>query len=48
VLGMGYFVLQRMVASGTIAFGLDPLLLAWIPTAVLALAVTILIARLRG
>ncbi len=24
VLGMGYFILQRMVASGTIAFGLDP------------------------
>jgi lipopolysaccharide export system permease protein len=48
VLGMGYFVLQRMVASGTIAFGLDPLLLAWIPTAVLALAVAVLLARLRG
>jgi lipopolysaccharide export system permease protein len=48
VLGMGYFILQRMVASGTIAFGLDPLLLAWIPTVVLALAVTVLIARVRG
>lgn len=48
VLGLGYFILQRMVASGTIAFGLDPVLLAWIPTMVLALAVTILIARVRG
>jgi lipopolysaccharide export system permease protein len=48
ILGMGYFILQRMVASGTIAFGLDPLLLAWMPTAVLALAVTVLMARLRG
>jgi lipopolysaccharide export system permease protein len=48
ILGMGYFILQRMVASGTIAFGLDPLLLAWIPTVVLALAVTVLMARLRG
>ena len=36
VLGLGYFILQRMVESGTIAFGLDPLLLAWLPTAVLA------------
>jgi lipopolysaccharide export system permease protein len=48
VLGLGYFILQRMVASGTIAFGLDPLLLAWIPTAVLATAVTVLIARMRS
>ncbi|MEO8307455.1 MAG: LPS export ABC transporter permease LptG [Pseudomonadota bacterium] len=48
ILGMGYFILQRMVASGTIAFGLDPTLLAWFPTAVLALAVTVLMARVRG
>jgi lipopolysaccharide export system permease protein len=48
LLGMGYFILQRMVASGTIAFGLDPVLLAWMPTAVLALAVTVLLARVRG
>ena len=48
ILGMGYFILQRMVASGTIAFGLDPMLLAWLPTAVLALAVTVLLARVRG
>lgn len=48
ILGMGYFILQRMVASGTIAFGLDPVLLAWLPTAVLAVAVTVLLARVRG
>ncbi|MGC4027533.1 MAG: LPS export ABC transporter permease LptG [Steroidobacteraceae bacterium] len=47
VLGLAYFILQRMVASGTIAFQLDPLLLAWLPTAVLALAVAVLIARMR-
>jgi len=27
---------------------LDPLLLAWIPTALLAVAVTVLMARVRG
>lgn len=47
VLGLGYFTLQRMVASGTIAFQLDPLLLAWLPTAVLALATAALVARMR-
>jgi lipopolysaccharide export system permease protein len=48
ILGMGYFILQRMVASGTIAFGLDPMLLAWFPTVLLALAVTVLMVRVRG
>jgi lipopolysaccharide export system permease protein len=47
-LGLGYFILQRMVASGTIAFGLDPLLLAWVPTLLLAAAVVLLMARLHG
>ena len=46
-IGLGYFILQRMVESGTIAFGLDPLLLAWLPTAVLVLALAALFARLR-
>lgn len=44
-LGLGYFILQRMVASGTIAFDLDPLLLAWVPTLLLAAAVIVLMAR---
>jgi lipopolysaccharide export system permease protein len=47
VLGLAYFILQRMVASGTIAFQLDPLWLAWLPTAALALAVVALIWRMR-
>ena len=46
VLGLAYFILQRMVQSGTIAFGLDPVLLAWLPTAILAAAVAILIWRM--
>ena len=47
-IGLGYFILQRMVESGTLAFGLDPLLLAWLPTAVLVIALAALFARLRA
>ena len=47
VLGLGYFIIQRMVESGTIAFNLNPVLLAWLPAALLALAVTVLLARTR-
>jgi lipopolysaccharide export system permease protein len=46
-LGLGYFILQRMVESGTIAFGLNPILLAWLPTALLVAALAVLFARLR-
>lgn len=46
-IGLGYFILQRMVEGGTIAFGLDPLLLAWLPTALLVAALAVLFARLR-
>jgi lipopolysaccharide export system permease protein len=45
-LGLGYFILQRMVESGTLAFGLDPLLLAWLPVTLLAVVVTALLARI--
>jgi lipopolysaccharide export system permease protein len=48
VLGLGYFILQRMVESGTIAFALDPLLLAWLPTLLLGTAVAVLFARVRA
>jgi lipopolysaccharide export system permease protein len=46
-IGLGYFILQRMVESGTIAFGLNPLLLAWLPTTLLVAALAVLLARLR-
>jgi hypothetical protein len=36
-----------MVESGTIALGLNPLLLAWAPTALLIAAVALLFARVR-
>ena len=48
VIGLAYFILQRMVESGTIAFALDPVLLAWLPTAILAAAVVVLLWRLRA
>ncbi len=47
LLGLGYFLLQKMVESGTLAFALDPLLLAWVPTLLLAGTVTVLVSRLR-
>jgi lipopolysaccharide export system permease protein len=47
VLGLAYFILSRMVESGTIALGLNPLLLAWAPTALLMAAIALLFARLR-
>jgi lipopolysaccharide export system permease protein len=47
MLGLAYFMLQRMVESGTIAFGLDPLLLAWIPNVLLAVAVVLPLLQLQ-
>ncbi|MBK6672071.1 MAG: LPS export ABC transporter permease LptG [Proteobacteria bacterium] len=44
-LGLGWFILQRMVESGTIAFGLNPLLLAWLPTVLLVAVLAALLAR---
>lgn len=48
VLGLAYFIAQRMVESGTLAFDLTPLPLAWLPTALLAAAVGWLLWRARG
>lgn len=47
LLGLGYFMTQRMVESGTIAFALDPLVLAFLPTMLLAVIVVVLLARQR-
>jgi lipopolysaccharide export system permease protein len=46
--GLTWFLLHRVVASGTVVFGLDPLLLAWAPALLLALAILLLLLRLRG
>jgi lipopolysaccharide export system permease protein len=48
IFGLAYYILQRMVQSGTIAFALDPLLLAWLPTVALAAIVIFLLWRLRA
>ena len=47
LLGIGFFLLQRLIESGTFAFGLNPVLLAWLPTALLALVSTTLLLRAR-
>jgi lipopolysaccharide export system permease protein len=47
VLGLGFFLLQRLIESGTLVFALNPLLLAWIPTLLLATVTLTLLARAR-
>jgi len=45
--GIGFFLLQRLIESGTVVFQLNPVLLAWLPTALLALVTFVLLARTR-
>ena len=45
--GLLYFSMQRTIDSGTVAFSLNPLLLAWVPTLLLALAALVLLVRTR-
>jgi lipopolysaccharide export system permease protein len=47
VLGLCYFLAQRTVENGTRAFNLDPVLLAWAPTLLLALAAGVLLWQVR-
>jgi lipopolysaccharide export system permease protein len=46
-LGIVYVFLQRLVESGTQVFDLDPLLLAWVPTGLLALVTATMMWRVR-
>jgi lipopolysaccharide export system permease protein len=46
-IGIVYFFLQRVVGSGAVVFSLSPLLLAWLPTLLLALAAGVLLWRAR-
>jgi lipopolysaccharide export system permease protein len=46
-LGIVYVFLQRLVESGAQVFNLDPLLLAWVPTGLLALATAMMMWRVR-
>jgi lipopolysaccharide export system permease protein len=47
LIGIGFFLLQRLIESGTVVFQLNPLVLAWFPTALLALVTFILLVRIR-
>jgi lipopolysaccharide export system permease protein len=49
ILGISLFLLQRMIESGTIVFDLNPVLLAWLPTGLLAFFTVVLLYRaMRG
>ncbi len=47
LLGIGFFSLQRLIESGTIVFDLNPVILAWLPTVLLATVTMLLLARAR-
>jgi lipopolysaccharide export system permease protein len=47
VIGIVFFLLQRLIESGAIVFNLDPVILAWLPTALLATVTLLLLARAR-
>jgi lipopolysaccharide export system permease protein len=46
-IGIAFFLLQRLIESGTVVFQLDPVLLAWLPTALLGTVALTLLARAR-
>lgn len=45
LIGIGFFLLQRLIESGTLVFDLNPLLLAWMPTVLLATLTSALLIR---
>ncbi len=47
LLGLGFFFLQRFIESGTIVFDLNPVMLAWLPTSILAVVSLGLLTRVR-
>jgi lipopolysaccharide export system permease protein len=47
ILGVGFFLLQRLIESSTVVFALNPVLLAWLPTALLAAVSLGLLAKTR-
>ncbi|HUN72907.1 MAG TPA: LPS export ABC transporter permease LptG [Steroidobacteraceae bacterium] len=47
LIGLGFFFLQRLIESGTIVFDLNPIVLAWLPTALLAAVTLVLLVRAR-
>jgi lipopolysaccharide export system permease protein len=47
LIGVTFFFVQRVLESGTVVFDASPVVLAWLPTAVLSAAALLLIARTR-
>ncbi len=47
IIGLAFFLLQKLIESGALVFNLDPLILAWLPTALLATVTLLLLARAR-
>ncbi|HEY7887706.1 MAG TPA: LPS export ABC transporter permease LptG [Steroidobacteraceae bacterium] len=47
VIGLAFFLLERLIQSGANVFNLDPVVLAWLPTALLATVSLLLLARAR-
>lgn len=47
VLGIAFFLMQRLIESSTVVFALNPVLLAWLPAAVLAAVSLALLAKTR-
>ncbi len=47
ILGIAFFLLEKLIESGTVVFSLNPIVLAWLPTALLALVTVTLLARAR-
>lgn len=44
-IGIVFFLTQRLIESGTVVFQLDPVVLAWLPTALLGMVAVTLLAR---
>jgi lipopolysaccharide export LptBFGC system permease protein LptF len=47
LIGIVFFLVQRTLESGAIVFDVEPIVLAWIPTAALGLLTVVMVARTR-
>jgi lipopolysaccharide export system permease protein len=47
MIGVVFFLLARMLESGGEVFELPPVMIAWLPTALLALITTVAVSRVR-
>jgi lipopolysaccharide export LptBFGC system permease protein LptF len=47
LIGLAFFFTQRVLESGAQVFDMSPMVLAWLPTTVLAAAALLFIARTR-